>query len=74
MSDLQTQGAEVVVLDLSKEESTSAAVAQIESKFSGRDVLVNNAGFGLYGAVEDVSLAEAPLQQGDKVDEAATRE
>jgi len=62
MSDLKKLGAEIVQLDISKEERISAAVAEIESKFGGVDVLVNNAGFGLYGAVEDVSLADARYQ------------
>jgi short-subunit dehydrogenase len=32
-----------------------------------RPVLVNNAGFGLYGAVEDISVDEAGYQFGMKV-------
>ncbi len=62
MSDLRKLGAVIIPLDISREESISAAVAEIESKFGGLDVLVNNAGFGLYGAVEDVSLADARYQ------------
>lgn len=62
MSDLKKLGAEVIPLDISKEESISAAVSEIEGKFGGVDVLVNNAGFGLYGAVEDVSLDDARYQ------------
>ena len=46
MSDLKKLGAEIIPLDISKEESISAAVGEIESKFGGVDVLVNNAGFG----------------------------
>lgn len=62
MTDLKAQGAQVLALDISKEESITAAVAEIEAKFGGVDVLVNNAGFGLYGAVEDVPLADARYQ------------
>lgn len=62
MADLKAQGALVLPLDIAKEESIAAAVAEIESKFSGVDVLVNNAGFGLFGAVEDVPLADARYQ------------
>jgi short-subunit dehydrogenase len=62
MADLKAHGAHVLALDISKEESITASVAEIEAKFGGVDVLVNNAGFGLYGAVEDVSLADARYQ------------
>lgn len=62
MTDLKKLGAEIIPLDISKEESIAGAVAEIESKFGGVDVLVNNAGFGLYGAVEDVPLADVRYQ------------
>lgn len=62
MADLKQRGAIIVPLDISKEESVVAAVAAIEAKHGGVDVLVNNAGFGLYGAVEDVLLDDARYQ------------
>lgn len=62
MADLKALGAHPISLDVSSEASRQTAVAQIVEKFGGVDVLVNNAGFGLYGAVEDVPLAEAHYQ------------
>jgi len=62
MADLKERGAVIVSLDISKEESIVAAITEIESKYGVVDVLVNNAGFGLYGAVEDVSIADARYQ------------
>jgi short-subunit dehydrogenase len=62
MMDLKKLGAEIFALDISNEEGISSAVDEIEEKFGGVDVLVNNAGFGLYGAVEDVPLADARYQ------------
>lgn len=62
MDDLRALGAHPIALDVSKDESIVAAIAEIEARFGGVDVLVNNAGFGLYGALEDVPLADARYQ------------
>lgn len=62
MDDLKALGAYPVALDVSNDASRKAAVAEITDKFGGVDVLVNNAGFGLYGALEDVPLKDAKYQ------------
>jgi NAD(P)-dependent dehydrogenase (short-subunit alcohol dehydrogenase family) len=46
-------------VDLSEEKSITEAVAKVITKFKTIDVLVNNAGFGQGGAVEEVSDALA---------------
>jgi NAD(P)-dependent dehydrogenase (short-subunit alcohol dehydrogenase family) len=46
-------------VSLTDEKSVAAAVAQTISRFGKIDVVVNNAGFGLFGAVEELSDAEA---------------
>ena len=62
MNDLATLGARPVRLDVSKEDEIKAAVDTILAEVGGVDVLVNNAGFGLYGPVEDITLDEARYQ------------
>lgn len=46
-------------LDVSDEKQTHEVIAQAIAKAGQIDVVVNNAGFGLVGAVEEVSTAEA---------------
>ncbi len=62
MGDLKALGAHAIALDVSQEESIVRAVEGIAGTHGGVDVLVNNAGFALYGAVEDVPLDEARYQ------------
>ncbi len=45
--------------DLGDEDSVQAAAQQTIAHFGGLDVVVNNAGYGQFGAVEEVSNAEA---------------
>ncbi len=62
MADLAEAGAIPLRMDISSDEDIVAAVAQINEHTGGVDVLVNNAGFGLYGAVEDTTIADARYQ------------
>lgn len=62
MADLEQLGAHAIGMDISKEADVIAAAEQILSTYGGVDVLINNAGFGLYGAVEDITIDEARYQ------------
>jgi short-subunit dehydrogenase len=62
MDDLAELGAKPVRMDISKEEEIKAAIDTILGEVDAVDVLVNNAGFGLYGSLEDVGLDEARHQ------------
>lgn len=48
----------VVAIDVTKRESIATAVARAIGKFGRIDVLVNNAGYGYYQLLEEVSMAE----------------
>jgi NAD(P)-dependent dehydrogenase (short-subunit alcohol dehydrogenase family) len=50
--------ASALVLDLCDHNSIQEAVEVVKSQFTGIDVLVNNAGFGFAGAIEEASDAE----------------
>ncbi len=62
MADLERAGARLLPLDLTVEESITSAVTRIASETGRIDALINNAGYGAYGALEDVSIAEARRQ------------
>lgn len=47
-----------VILDVTKQEQVDAALAKTLERFGHVDVLVNNAGYGVAGAIEEVSEAE----------------
>jgi len=48
----------ILELDVDNEKSVKSAIAQILDQKQRIDVLVNNAGWGLWGCVEDVSIDE----------------
>ncbi|WP_067734855.1 oxidoreductase [Novosphingobium naphthalenivorans] len=51
--------AHVLSVDLTNQASVHEAVARAEELTGGIDRLVNNAGYGMIGAIEEVSIAEA---------------
>lgn len=61
MSDLADAGATVIGMDITKEADVVAVTEQI-SAAGGIDVLINNAGFGQYGPVEDTPIDKARYQ------------
>jgi NAD(P)-dependent dehydrogenase (short-subunit alcohol dehydrogenase family) len=62
MEDLRRLGAFPLKMDITLDEDVLAAVKQIQDGHGGIDVLVNNAGFGMYGAMEESTLADARYQ------------
>lgn len=62
MKDLEELGAVALKMDISREEDVNKAVEQITQEQGRIDVLVNNAGFAIYGAVEDTTIEDARYQ------------
>jgi short-subunit dehydrogenase len=62
MTALADAGVHVLKMDVTDDKSMVAGIKQIVTETGRIDVLVNNAGYGSYGSVEDVPLSEAKYQ------------
>ncbi len=52
----------ILQLDVTDESSVNRSIKSIYAESEQIDVLVNNAGYGLVGALEDISMDEIKLQ------------
>lgn len=62
MRELEKLGITALYLDLCEDSSIRSLIDRVWRDEGRIDVLINNAGYGLYGALEDVSLYEAKKQ------------
>ena len=62
LADLASQGLHTLALDVTDEASMTDAVAAVEQAAGPVGVLVNNAGYGLYGPVEQLPMDEIRRQ------------
>ncbi len=62
MKDLADAGGHTLEMDVTNEKQVIAGVETIIKEQEKIDVLVNNAGYAVYGAVEDVSMEDAKQQ------------
>ncbi|MFE3449085.1 oxidoreductase [Nonomuraea sp. NPDC059194] len=62
IADLAGTGARILALDVTDEESMRAAVEAVEAECGAVGGLVNNAGYGEYGTIEEASLAQVRRQ------------
>ena len=61
-TDQMPVGVKPVKLDITNEESIQACIEQVMQAEGHIDVLINNAGYGSYGAIEDITIEEAKRQ------------
>ena len=64
MNDLIKAGGHALKMDITKSDETTTAVNRIIAEQGRIDVLINNAGYAVYGSVEDVSIEDAQRQFG----------
>lgn len=62
LASLASEGVRSLGMDVTDEQSIKDGVARIIAETGRIDVLVNNAGYGSYGAIEDVSIDEGRRQ------------
>lgn len=62
MRDVEAKGARILSMDVTDDQSMRKGIEHIIQENGRIDVLFNNAGYGSYGAVEDVPLEEAKKQ------------
>ena len=62
MQSLEKQGIKALPLDLTVPQSIRDCVAAIEAESRGVTILVNSAGYGLYGSIEEIPLDDARRQ------------
>ncbi len=62
MQGLADAGVHVFAMDVTDDDSMTSGIQRIIDEQGRIDVLVNNAGYGSYGAVEDVPIEEARRQ------------
>jgi short-subunit dehydrogenase len=62
MAELQKEGIELLEMDVTDEVSMTSGINTILEAEGKIDLLINNAGYGSYGALEDVPMEEAKYQ------------
>jgi short-subunit dehydrogenase len=62
MDELKNLGAHTLKLDITHQADVNAVVKHIQAEHNGVDILINCAGFGMYGAMEDTTLEDARYQ------------
>lgn len=62
LEELRALGCHTLALDVTDEAARRGAVTDVENRFGAVGILVNNAGYGQYGPVEEISLDDIRRQ------------
>ena len=58
VAELEAEGIAAIVMDVNDQAQVDAAVSDAQTRLGGIDVVVNNAGFGMVGAIEALDMDE----------------
>ncbi len=62
LDDLRAAGCRILPLDVTDEAARRAAIEAVEQQFGAVGILINNAGYGQYGPLEEISLDDMRRQ------------
>jgi len=62
LKELEYLGARIMPLDVTDEASLQSAIGTVIDAEGRLDILINNAGYGAHGAIEDIPMSEARRQ------------
>ncbi|GLS45480.1 oxidoreductase [Methylobacterium brachythecii] len=62
MGEIEAAGGHVLAMDVTQDSTMVSAIERIIGEQGRIDILINNAGYGQYGALEDVTLDDARRQ------------
>ena len=62
MKDIVDKGGKAISIDITKQEQVKSGIAEVIKNEGRIDVLVNNAGYALYGPIEEITYEQAKYQ------------
>ena len=62
MKDIVDKGGKAISIDITKHEQVKSGIAEVIKNEGRIDVLVNNAGYALYGPIEEITYEQAKYQ------------
>jgi short-subunit dehydrogenase len=62
MDDIKAEGVITMKMDITEDDDIQRVIQTIEENHGGVDILINNAGYAVYGAMEDTDMSDVRMQ------------